>query len=61
MILWSHIKNEKKKSLEGALAIFYETKHTLTNLAIMFLAIYPKDLKTYVYTKIFMDVYRNYS
>ena len=51
----------KKKSLEGDLAIFYKTKHTFTNLAIMFLAIYPKDLKTYVYTKIFMDVYRNYS
>ena len=40
-----------KKTLEGSLAVSYKTKHTLTNLAIMLLGIYPKELKTYVHTK----------
>ena len=39
-------------TLEDRLAVSYKTKHTLTiDPAIMLLCIYPKELKSYVYTK----------
>lgn len=49
-------------SLEESLAISYRTKHTfIYHLAILVLAIYPKQLRMYVHTKSCThDVYRNF-
>ena len=49
-------------SLEESLAISYRTKHTfIYHLAILVIAIYPKQLRMYVHTKSCThDVYRNF-
>ena len=36
---------------EDSLAVPQKTKHTLTDLAIMLLHVYPKELKTYIHTR----------
>lgn len=57
MSLWE-CKMTKPLSLQNFLAISYKTKHPLTiYLALLFLNIYPREMKTHVHTMTWMQIF----